>query len=46
MGSLEGRAHSKWFLILGSGLPLDNDDEDGDDGDEDEEDDKRDENPP
>ena len=40
MGSLEGRAHSKWFLILGSGLPLDDDDDD------DKADDERDENPP
>ena len=42
MGSLEGRAHSKWFLILGSGLPLDDDDDD----DDDKADDERDENPP
>ena len=31
MGSLEGRTHSKWFLILGSGPPLDIDDYDDDD---------------
>ena len=31
MGSLEGRTHSKWFLILGKGPPLDNDDNDDDD---------------
>ena len=42
MRSLEGRAHSKWFLKLGSGLPLDDDDGDGDE----DEDDKRYENPP
>ena len=50
-GSLEGRAHSKWFLILGSGHPLDNEDEDedddaDDDDEDDDKDDKRDENPP
>ena len=44
MGSLEGRAHSKWFLILGSGLPLDDDNDEEDDDQE--EGDKRDENPP
>ena len=46
MGSLEGRAHSKWFLILGSGLPLDDGDDNDEEDDDQEEDDKRDENPP
>ena len=43
-GSLEGRAHSKWFLILGSGHPLEDDDDNDNDDDDDDDDDIEDDN--